>query len=1036
MRSYVRRDLMRNPRRTLATLVGIALGVGLFSGVLFFVDASAAAMTQRAVAPLTLDMQRVLSFPLGRSLSLSEHVAASGPLTPGQEVLVTLRVTNESAQPANEVVVKDEPPSPLEYVAGTTTLDGSAIADLEGRSPLAQGAARIGLNVGRIERRGMVVLTYLARATKEISDVATLAVRGRVSSREAVVPIAANAPDAASLGKLASAIEEISGVAAADGLSFVDLPAESLHAGGRTVPDRVRVFAFDRRYAEHYPSIRVTAGSFAPDAVLLSAEASRTLAAAPGATIELQLPGGGAALSLPVSGVTDLSRAKPLFSSRKSKSFEDFLYVPNAVIVTPTIFEDVIIAAFQAANAVRGSVVRSEPVREVDVLIDRSALPTDPAGALNLTKSIAASIEAVAPGQDHLIDNISNTLAVARDDAAVGKRMFVFLGLPAALLGAVLAAYAASIHADTQRREQATLRVHGADGRLLLRVLVVKSVVLATAGALLGTGFGYLSMLVILGRDTLVAAAFSHLAGSALVAVAVGVLTTGLALYLPGRHALAREVMSERREIAVQRDPAWRRLRVDIVLLVMAVTAQIVAVRVGAFDAPVTSVTTGERVSFPSAQLFAPMIAWFAGVVLAGRGVEAIVSRLPIPARGFGTVVRGTLLRSLRRRPRELVNGVVGVGLVIAFGTSLALFAATYDTAKADDARFTVGSDLRITPSPVSPDPHPSEFAANLQVAGVSGVTPVVFELDNSVLIGPYDQDRRDLAAIDAEGFAHVATMSDSFFGGQSASDALAALAFEPKGLLIDSRTADQLSVESGTVVQVLLARGTDNQVTETMHVLGVFDRFPGFPQGVHLVMNLAHYQEATGLTDVDFFLARTTDRGHNGLSRAVDALRSGPGTHEPLSIDSTETTNDRDQSSLTALNVDGLVRLDSLFTLLMAAAAVASFVFGLTLQRRREYVILRAQGARKRELRLLILAEGALAAIGGLAAGVVVGTGMAYMFVQILRPLFVLDPNLTFAIGDVARLAGVSMAAALASGLMATAILQTLRPAELLREV
>ncbi len=60
----------------------------------------------------------------------------------------------------------------------------------------------------------------------------------------------------------------------------------------------------------------------------------------------------------------------------------------------------------------------------------------------------------------------------------------------------------------------------------------------------------------------------------------------------------------------------------------------------------------------------------------------------------------------------------------------------------------------------------------------------------------------------------------------------------------------------------------------------------------------------------------------------------------------------------------------------------------------------------------------------------------MAYMFVQILRALFVLDPNPTFAIGDVARLAGVSMAAALASGLIATAILQTLRPAELLREV
>ena len=188
-------------------------------------------------------------------------------------------MSNGGAQSANEVVVKDEPTSSTEYVPGTTTVDGGVIADVEGRSPLSQGAARIGLNIGRVAPGGVVILTYLARATNEISDVGALAVRGRVSSREAVVPIPANAPEAATLGQLASAIEEISGVAAADGLSFVDLPAKSLRAGGRTVPDRVRVFAFDHRYAEHYPSIRVTAGSFAPDAVLLSAEASRTLAA-------------------------------------------------------------------------------------------------------------------------------------------------------------------------------------------------------------------------------------------------------------------------------------------------------------------------------------------------------------------------------------------------------------------------------------------------------------------------------------------------------------------------------------------------------------------------------------------------------------------------------------------------------------------------------------------------------------------------------------------------------------------------------------
>ncbi len=52
-----------------------------------------------------------------------------------------------------------------------------------------------------------------------------------------------------------------------------------------------------------------------------------------------------------------------------------------------------------------------------------------------------------------------------------------------------------------------------------------------------------------------------------------------------------------------------------------------------------------------------------------------------------------------------------------------------------------------------------------------------------------------------------------------------------------------------------------------------------------------------------------------------------------------------KDQSSLTALNIRGLVDLDSFYTLVISAAVIAMFVFGLMLQRRREYVTLRAQG-------------------------------------------------------------------------------------------
>jgi hypothetical protein len=138
-----------------------------------------------------------------------------------------------------------------------------------------------------------------------------------------------------------------------------------------------------------------------------------------------------------VGAEADLSQAKPLFYSRNSTKLEDFLYVPDSVIVSLATFANRVIPAFQAASARQGAALKSPPVQEVDVLVDRSRLHSDPSAALDQTKAIAQSVKRIARGQDYLIDNVSNTLKVASDDAALGRRMFLFLGLPGVLLAAL-----------------------------------------------------------------------------------------------------------------------------------------------------------------------------------------------------------------------------------------------------------------------------------------------------------------------------------------------------------------------------------------------------------------------------------------------------------------------------------------------------------------------------------------------------------------------------------------------------------------------
>ena len=54
--AYAWRLVARNPRRTATYLFGLALAVGLFAGILFFVDATTRQMTFVALAPVRLDL--------------------------------------------------------------------------------------------------------------------------------------------------------------------------------------------------------------------------------------------------------------------------------------------------------------------------------------------------------------------------------------------------------------------------------------------------------------------------------------------------------------------------------------------------------------------------------------------------------------------------------------------------------------------------------------------------------------------------------------------------------------------------------------------------------------------------------------------------------------------------------------------------------------------------------------------------------------------------------------------------------------------
>jgi putative ABC transport system permease protein len=1031
---YVWRDLLRNPRRTLTALAGMTLGIGLFSAVLFFIDGSSATMTARAIAPIPIDMQRVLSDPLGNRVRLTEQIAPI-QLQPGQRGHVTLVLANNSSHPANEVVIRDEPSAPLSYVPNSMIIDGARMPDPAGDFPLAQGEAKLGLNLGAVPARSKITLGYDVVADSAVESVPALGPSASFSSREIGVPVRANTSEPLGLNELTRQIGQIRGVARAEPLSFVDLDPGSLSAGPRRPAEAVRVFGLEDRYLEEDPSIRIVNGSYEPGSGLLSAEAARALSVSPGGAVQVRVPGLRQPLSVRVSGITDVSRARSLFYSRQGKQLEQFVYVRNTVIIGPDVFTRTIVPAFQNVAAAPGTVLRNQPILEVDVFVDRGPLDADPGTALAQTKAVANAVNAVASGQDILIDNISNALEVAHDDARTAKRMFVFLGLPGVLLAAILTSYAGGVLAGALRREQAILRIRGANRRHLLRMHALRTLALATVGTVLGVALGLASSAAVLSADALASASPVSLIVSALLGAGCGFLATGVALYAAGRRAINRQISDERVQLA-SRPPLWRLLGIDFLILATVAAIEWYQRSHGGFEGVRGSVYYGRAVTLRLHLVIVPIGIWLGGVLVLGRVVEQAFAHLPLPRQHrFGRPLRGLLTRSIRRRSWAAASAVIMVGLIVALGTSVASFSASYDQAKALDARFVVGSDVRVTPAPISSVDHPPDYADKLKVPGIQTATPVVYGLLNTLLESEKNEDAANMAAIDPAEFGRVAPLLDADFVGTTAASAMDALQRQPGGVLLGSELADLLDVEPGDEVQVLFARGTRDQKLSEMKVLGLFQRLPGFPEGVDVLVNIQRQMQLIPSTNATFFLAATTDPSDATLSRALAELRSGPGSTDALQIDTRATALDKDQSSLAALNIRGLLTLDSAYTLAMAATAITIFVFGLLLQRRREYVTLRAQGMRIGKLRSMLVTESFCVVVVAAVVGTLVGAAMAVFLVTVLQPLFVLRPEVVISQADIAVLVALVLAVSVLASLAATTLIRRLPPGELLRD-
>ena len=463
------------------------------------------------------------------------------------------------------------------------------------------------------------------------------------------------------------------------------------------------------------------------------------------------------------------------------------------------------------------------------------ALPGSPDAAYTQVSGSARNLETQLAGGGLVGDNLGTTLDSARHDALYAQLLFLFLGVPGAILAGLITRSIAAAGRDRRRRDAALLRTRGASTRQLVRVALAETAVSAGAGIALG-----LAAALAVGTSAFGTASFGASTSAALLwgggAALAGLLIAAGSIALPAwRDARSLTVAGQRAEVGRRdRAPWWARYGLDVVALAGSALVFWQASRNGY---NLVLVPEGiPQVSVNWYALLAPVLGWIGAGLLAYRLADLVLLRGRTPlARALRPIageLSATVAATMRRQRRLLATAVTLVALTCAFAASTAVFNATYGRQAEADARLTNGADVTVTQSP-GVGVGPAGAARVQRVAGVRSVEPLQHRF---AYVGA---DLQDLYGVRPATIGAAGKLQDGWFQGGSASGLMSRLGAHPDGILVSAETVKDFQLVKGDLVRLRLQNGRTKQYTIVpFHYIGVAKEFPTAPRDSFLVAN------------------------------------------------------------------------------------------------------------------------------------------------------------------------------------------------------
>jgi putative ABC transport system permease protein len=768
------------------------------------------------------------------------------------------------------------------------------------------------------------------------------------------------------------AVKAEPGTRATSVVTFASTPGLTAMTGGTsqsTGPGTV--LGISAGYATLFPAeVRLLTGD--PTGALLAQQTAANLHAGPGDEVTIARTGLDP-VSVRVSGVVELPLADSLFQTVGAPVGSGSTAPPDNVVLLPS-------TLFSNAMAPIGAVHPEQLSAQVHVQRSHT-LPADPAAAYAAATGAAHHMDVTLAGAGQVGDNLGATLDAARQDALYAQALFLFLGLPGAVLAGLLTSMITGTGATRRAQEQALLRTRGASLADLTRLATVEAVVVGVAGG----GLGLAASLVV-GRLGFGAWGFgggrTAWAWMAL-AVLAGLAVAALTILVPARRAARAQTVAAGRALTGRAArPRWMHWWVDAILLAGA--SAILWLTRSAGYALVLAPEGVPQLSVSYWVFAGPALLWVGAALLTWRLVYLLLTRgRPLLTRAIRPVagpLAATVGATLARQRRPVAHAVVLLTLALSFAASTATFNATYRQQSEVDAQLTNGADVTVAQSPGA-DVGPDQAARLAAVPGVRGAEPLQHRY---AYVG---SDLQDLYGVRPHTIADAVHLQDTWFRGGSARDLMSTLAAQPDNLLVSAETVTDFQLHPGDLIRLRLVDArTGALVTVPFHYAGVALEFPTAPRDSFLVANADYVAQRTGSDAVATVLIDT-----GGAHQRFVAGRIRQVVGSGAQVSDLQSTRAVIGSSLTAVDLSGLTRVELSFAVVLATAAGGLVLMLALTERRRTFVLASALGATRRQLRAFVLAEAGVVTVVGTLMGALLGWALSRMLVQVLNGVF--DP-------------------------------------------